>query len=122
MQAAGWTTTHFALGHDIMHCIVTQGAQQARMDKQQGPRYGRDTATIRPRHATIRSACAQGKWRAHEGLATGGLCRDTNGRIVTGARIGRWVVLRDSRDTVKGSAAIRRRGRATRHPMQRYGA
>ena len=46
VQAPGWATAHFALGHDTVHCIVTQGAQQARMDRQQGPRYGRD----RPRY------------------------------------------------------------------------
>ena len=31
VQAAGWASAHFALDHDIVHCIVTQGAQRARM-------------------------------------------------------------------------------------------
>ena len=53
----------------------------------------------------------KGKQCAREGLAVEGLYRDTNGRIVTGTRLGLWVVSRYRRDTVGGSAAIRRRER-----------
>ena len=36
VQAVGWATAHFALGHDTVHCIVTQGPQQACMDSSKG--------------------------------------------------------------------------------------
>ena len=38
----------------------------------------------------------KGERLARESLTAGGLCRDTNGRIVTGGQLGRWVVSRDS--------------------------
>ena len=46
-----------------------------------------------------------------EGLAIGGVCRDTINCIVARRRLGRWVVSRDKRDMAGGNATIRRRKR-----------
>ena len=93
VQAAGWATAHFALGHNKVHCIVTQ-AHRARSKGHDTassvPQDDHSSATIRPRGPTIRQACAQGKRRAREGLAAGSECRDTKFCIVTEGRPGRW--------------------------------
>ena len=70
-----------------------------------GPRHGRACATIRPSEGMRYGRPARkGKRRAREGLAVGVLCRDTHGHIVTGTRLGRWVVSRYGHDTARGSA------------------
>ena len=51
----------------------------------------------------------KGERRAREGLDAGGVYRDTINCIVTGRRLGRWVVSRHRRDMVGGSTTIRRR-------------
>ena len=103
------------LSHDTVDCIVTQ----ARRGSLGQARHGHDTTLRqgeeRPRHGQERlrygRPTRKGKQRAREGLAAEGLCRDTNGRIVTGTWLSRWVVLRYRGDTAGGSAAIRRRER-----------
>ena len=76
-----------------------------------GPRHGQDSPTIRPslRHMRHGRPARKGKRRAREVLAAEGLCRDTNGRIVIGTRLGCWVVSRYRRDTSGGRATIRRK-------------
>ena len=59
-------------------------------------RLGHDTTGLG--HDTAKdSACdttmiRKGERRAREGLASGGVCRDTINCIVTGGRLGRWVI------------------------------
>ena len=114
------------LSHDTVDCIVTQ----ARRGSLGQERHGHDTTLRqgeeRPRHGQERlrydRPTRKGKQRAREGLAAEGLCRDTNGRIVTGTWLSRWVVLRYRRDTAGGCAAIRRRERTgARACARRYG-
>ena len=106
----------FVLSHDTVDCIVTQARRgslgQAGYDHDTALRHGEE----RPRHGQgrlqyDRLAC-KGKRRAREGLAAEGLCCDTNGRIVIGTQLSRWVMSRYRSDMAGGSAAIRRRGRA----------
>ena len=84
VQAASWATAHFALGHDTVHCIVTQGAQQARMDRQVmatiWPRPDHDTANQRPQYGQL--GCDTAALRAEQatrmranGLAVGAVSR-----------------------------------------------
>ena len=94
------------LSHDIVDCIVTHGAADAHGRPQYGrigPRYGRELDLRHGRPARKGERCAR------EGLATGGVCHDTINCIVTGRRLGRWVVSRDRCNTVGGNAMIRRR-------------
>ena len=67
--------------------------------------------TIRPArgHDTANWAALKGERRALEGLTAGGVCRDAINCIVTGRRLGRWVVSRHRRYTAGGSTTIWRR-------------
>ena len=102
------------LSHDTVDCIVTQ-ARRGSLG-QEG--HGHDTALRhgeeRPRHGQGRlrygRPARKGKRRTPEGLDAEGLCCDKNWCIVTGMRLGHWVVSRYRHDTTGGSAAIRRRG------------
>ena len=72
-----------------------------------------DTATAGPRddqHGLRhgRPVC-KGERCAREGLAAGGLCRNTNGCIMKGTWLGRWVMSRYGHDTARGSPTIPRR-------------
>ena len=108
------------LSHNTVDCIVTQ----ARRGSLGQAGHGHDTALRhgeeRPQHGQGRlrygRPAHKGKRRTHEGRATEGLCRDTNGRIVTGTRLGRWVVSRYRRDTPGESTATRRRECAAIQP------
>ena len=67
-----WATAHFlfVLSHDIVDCIVTQGAQQAHMNR-------KDKATIWPGTATIRTR------RSHPACPTWSSARGMGFCIVT---------------------------------------
>ena len=82
-----------------MHCILTCRAGKCST----GVLSQAGSATIRPEKGPRHSAARlrhglptrKGEERAREGLAAGRLCCDTNGRIVIGGQLGRWVVSRD---------------------------
>ena len=86
----------FFLSHDTVDSIVTQARRgslgQAGHDHDTALHHGEE----RPRHGQGRlrygRPMRKGKRCTREGLAVEGLCRETNGRIVTGTRLGRWVV------------------------------
>ena len=108
----------FVLSHDTVDCIVTQARRgslgQAGHDHYTTLRHGEE----KPRHGQGRLRYGRParkiKRRALEGLAVEGLCRDTNGRIVTGTRLGRWVVSLYRRNTAGGSVVIQRKGARVR--------
>ena len=66
----GYCPFFFVLSHNTANCIVTQGAQQACMARQ-------DTATIWPTGATIRPACAQGRAAPERGGGLASVGHDT---------------------------------------------
>ena len=96
----------FVLSHDTVDCIVTQARRgslgQAGYDHDTALRHGEE----RPRHGQGRlqydRLARKGKRRAREGLAAEGLCCDTNGRIVIGTRLSRWVMSRYRSDMAGG--------------------
>ena len=73
------------------------------------PRNGQPGATIRPVGLRHCRPARKGEWRLLEGLAVRGVCRDTINCIMTGRRLGRWVVSLHMCDTTKGSTTIRSR-------------
>ena len=113
-----WATAH--LSDDTRDCIVTLGwggvawVQPGGHDTAERCVLGRATRSA-TRSAGLRYSLRQsrparkGEWRAREGLAVGRLSRNTNGHIVTDARLGRWVVSQYGRDTARGSATTRHR-------------
>ena len=131
MQETSWATAHFqfALGHDTGNCIMTQGWGGMAWVLQEA-RHGQGGAqwhtTIRPRWATTWMAVRKGVrqrararpywwgvsrynrlYRDRREAWPLGLCRDTNGCIVTGGWPGCWMYCETCGDMARNNAAIR---------------